>query len=117
MVNITISIPEELYEKMKRHSEVELSEVTCKALVNYLNRLEIMDGNLVPMKEAVKKLKASGVDLSKIDLEAATKYYEESIKDERKGIFKTRDRKRLKLSDKEIQEAINRARKEKPRNK
>jgi len=64
------------------------------------------------MKELAKKMKSSGIDVSKIDLEAAAKYYEESRKEEWVEIFKTIDRKGLKLSDEEIQEEITKARQE-----
>ncbi len=67
---------------------------------------------MVPIKELTKKLKASGVDVSKMDLEAATKYYEESRKEEWADIFKTMDKKQPKISPKEIQEEANSARKE-----
>ena len=67
---------------------------------------------MIPMKELAKKMKSSGIDVSKIDLEAAAKYYEESRKEEWVEIFKTIDRKGLKLSDEEIQEEITKARQE-----
>ena len=68
MAKITISIPEELYEKMERHSEVKWSEVARKAVASYIDRLEIAEGVMVPMKRLTKKLKDSGVDVSNIDL-------------------------------------------------
>jgi hypothetical protein len=77
MVNLTISISEDLCEKMKRHSEVKWSEVVRKALASYIDRLEIVEGGVMPMKKLAKKLKDSGVDTSKIDLDTAIKYYEE----------------------------------------
>ncbi len=80
MVNITISIPQKLYDKMKRHSEVKWSEVVRKAIASYVYRLEIVEGGAVPMKKLAKKLKDSGVDTSSIDLEKAIKYYEEGRK-------------------------------------
>lgn len=80
MVDITISIPQELYDKMKRHSEVKWSEVVRKAIASYVYRLEIVEGGAVPMKKLAKKLKDSGVDTSSIDLEKAIKYYEEGGK-------------------------------------
>jgi N-dimethylarginine dimethylaminohydrolase len=89
MVNITISISPELREKMKRHSEVKWSEVVRKALVNYVDRLEIVEGGVVPMKKIAEKLKDSGVDVSKIDLEKAIKYYEEGRKLEWKRLSTT----------------------------
>ena len=89
MVNITISISPELSEKMKRHSEVKWSEVVRKAIVNYVDRLEIVEGGVVPMKKIAEKLKDSGVDVSKIDLEKAIKYYEDGRKLEWKRLSTT----------------------------
>ncbi|MGD0994632.1 MAG: hypothetical protein ABR909_03795 [Candidatus Bathyarchaeia archaeon] len=89
MVDITISIPQELYDKMKRHSEVKWSEVVRKAIASYVYRLEIVEGGVVPMKRLTKKLKDSGVDTSSIDLEKAIKYYEEGRKLEWKRLSST----------------------------
>lgn len=89
MANMTISIPKELSEKMKRHSEVKWSEVVRKALSNYVERLEIVEGGAVPMKKLVKKLKDSGVDVSTVDLEKAIEYYEEGRKLEWKRLSTT----------------------------
>jgi len=47
MVKITISIPDELSKKMKRHSEVNWSEVVRKALTTYVNKLESYEGGVV----------------------------------------------------------------------
>lgn len=74
---------------MKRHSEVKWSEVVRKALANYVDRLEIIEGGVVPMKKVSKALKESGVDTSKIDLEKAIKYYEEGRKLEWKRLSTT----------------------------
>jgi len=38
--NITVRIPKELKERMKRHPEVKWSEVIRRAIEDYLNRLE-----------------------------------------------------------------------------
>ena len=89
MVNITISISDELCEKMKRHSEVKWSEVVRKALSNYVDRLEIVESGVVPMKKLAKKLKDSGVDASRIDLEKAISYYDEGKKLEWKRLSTT----------------------------
>ena len=40
MPNITLSIPPEIYEKMKKHKEVKWSEVARKAIIEYLEKLE-----------------------------------------------------------------------------
>jgi hypothetical protein len=89
MVNITIAINDELCEKMKRHSEVKWSEVVRKALTNYVDKLEIAESGVVPMKTLAKKLKSSGVDTTKISLEQAAKYYEEGRKLEWKRLSTT----------------------------
>ena len=89
MVNITISIPPELCEKMKKHSEVKWSEVVRKALANYVDRLDIVEGGVVPMKKIAKKLQESGVDISSLNLEQTIKYYEEGRKLEWKRLSTT----------------------------
>ena len=40
MPNITLSIPDEVYRKMKRYSEIKWSEVVRKAIIDYLKKLE-----------------------------------------------------------------------------
>jgi len=82
MVNLTVSIPPELYEKMKKHSEVKWSEVVRKALANYVDRLEIVEGGVISMKKLSKKLRDSGVDTSSINLKEAIEFYEEGRKQE-----------------------------------
>lgn len=43
MVNITLSIPEDLHKRMKKHSEIRWSEVVRKALAEKVSDLEYMD--------------------------------------------------------------------------
>jgi len=38
-VNFTVRVPRKLYERMKRHSEVNWSEVVRRAIEEYLERL------------------------------------------------------------------------------
>jgi len=40
MPNITLSIPEDVYRRMKKYGEVRWSEVARKAIMEYLRRLE-----------------------------------------------------------------------------
>ena len=40
MPNITLSIPDDIYKKMKKYSEIRWSEVVRKAIVDYLKKLE-----------------------------------------------------------------------------
>ena len=43
MPNMTLSIPKELHEKMKKMSEIRWSEVARRAIEQRVNDLEIMD--------------------------------------------------------------------------
>jgi post-segregation antitoxin (ccd killing protein) len=78
MVNITVSIPEELYNKMKKYSEVKWSEVVRKALAEYIGRLEIMERGVVYSDKLVETLRAANLDVSSISLEKAIEYYKKA---------------------------------------
>ena len=43
MPNVTLSIPEGLHERMKKHSEIRWSEVVRKSITEKIDDLEIMD--------------------------------------------------------------------------
>ena len=43
MPNVTLSIPEKLHEKMKKHSEIRWSEVVRKSITDKIGDLEFMD--------------------------------------------------------------------------
>ena len=43
MPNVTLSIPEALHDKMKKHSEIRWSEVVRKSISEKIDDLEIMD--------------------------------------------------------------------------
>ena len=43
MTNMTLAIPEELYELMKKHNEVKWSEVARNAIWDKATKLEMMD--------------------------------------------------------------------------
>ena len=78
MTNMTISIPSELCEKMKKHSEVKWSEVVRKSITDYINKMEIAEGGVVPSSVLVAMLKDSNLEISNITLEKATEQYEKS---------------------------------------
>ncbi len=63
MPHITLSIPEELLERMRRHPEIKWSEVARKAIRRYLLELEdevsgeeILDALPEEVKEKIEKL-------------------------------------------------------------
>ncbi len=39
MVHITLSVPQDLYDKMRRHPEIKWTEVARKAIGEYLSKL------------------------------------------------------------------------------
>ena len=78
MVNVTVSIPESLYRKMKKFSEVKWSEVVRKALADYIMRLEVMERGVVSSDELSEMLKASKLDMDSVSLDKAVEYYEKA---------------------------------------
>jgi len=76
MVNVTVSIPEDLYSKMKKYSEVKWSEVVRKALIEYIGRLEVKERRVVSSDELSEMLKKSQLDVASISLDKAIEYYE-----------------------------------------
>jgi len=92
MVNVTVSIPESLYRKMKKFSEVKWSEVVRKALADYIMRLEVMERGVMSSDELSEMLKASRLDVSSISLDKAVEYYEKARELEWKRSSTTRAR-------------------------
>lgn len=43
MPNLTLAIPEDLHEKMKKHSEIRWSEVVRKSINEKIEDLEVLD--------------------------------------------------------------------------
>ena len=43
LVNITLSVPDKLYERMKKHSEYRWSRIAAQAFEKIMDRAEIMD--------------------------------------------------------------------------
>lgn len=78
MVNVTVSIPEELHNKMKKYSEVKWSEVVRKALVEYIGRLEVSERGVLSSDELSAMLRAAELDVGSISLDKAVKYYDEA---------------------------------------
>jgi len=80
MVNVTVSIPEDLYKKMKKYSEVKWSEVVRKAVAEYILRLEVIEHGVMPSETLSAMLRKSGLDTSSVDLAEAIAYYEKGRK-------------------------------------
>ena len=78
MVNVTVSIPEDLYNRMKKYSEVKWSEVVRKALVDYIMRLKVMERGVASSDELSEMLKESKLDVDSVSLDKAVEYYEKA---------------------------------------
>ena len=61
MPNYTFTIPDDLYQEMKKHPEIKWSEIFRRALKIYLDKL-----NNVDEIKATELLSRLGIDLSKI---------------------------------------------------
>lgn len=89
MPNITLSIPDEIYKKMKKYREVRWSEVARKAIVEYLKKLE---GEFkMSTEELLEELgEEFAKDLSAISFEKAVEWYEKMRETEWRRFFTTR---------------------------
>ena len=50
MTNMTLAVPEDLHEIMRKHSETRWSEIARKALWEHARKLELMDKLLAKSK-------------------------------------------------------------------
>ena len=84
MPNITLSVPNEVYEKMKKYKEVKWSEVVRRAILEYLRKLE--EGGLVMTTRELLDMLGSEFEekLDRISLEDFEKAYEKMKEEEMK---------------------------------
>jgi hypothetical protein len=75
MGNITLSVPEEIYRRMKRRRDVKWSEVAREAIVERLEQLEGPVGFSAAPSDLARLIAESGVNLEQIPVEAAVRYY------------------------------------------
>jgi len=73
MPNLTIAVPKELFERMRRHREVKWSEVLRRAIAEYLRSLE--GAEVVDVSELRKVVSDTGISLDEISLERAIEHY------------------------------------------
>ncbi len=75
MTNITLSLPDDVYAKMKMHKEIRWSEVVRRALTDYIGKLE-EKGSEMTTRDLLEEL---GDDfrksLSELSFEKAEKEY------------------------------------------
>ena len=73
MVNITLSVPDNLHILMRKHSEIKWSEVARKAIVQRLNLLEVAE-------EIASKSQLSKKDIIVLDKKIKTDALKEFLK-------------------------------------
>lgn len=84
MKNITLSISEEIYRKMREHSEINWSEVVRKSIKAYLDLLKTESS----AKELRELLPPEVMRiLSKIDFKTAKRFSEKVVKEEWKRVY------------------------------
>jgi len=74
MTNITLSIPDDIRERMRKHPEIKWSEVVRRAILEYLDKL--MGSDTLEPGHYLKLAKKAGVDLDAIPLDWAKSHYE-----------------------------------------
>jgi len=75
MPNITLSVPEELYRKMKKRSDVKWSDVARRAILERLEALEGPVGYHATTEELREKIAKAGVKLEKIPIDEAVVHH------------------------------------------
>ncbi|NWF95035.1 MAG: hypothetical protein HXY34_02735 [Candidatus Thorarchaeota archaeon] len=75
MANITLSIPDDVRERMRKHPEIKWSEIVRSAILDYLDRL--MGSETRDSSYYAELAKRAGVPLEEISLSEAEKHYRE----------------------------------------
>jgi hypothetical protein len=75
MANITLSIPEEVYRRMKRRRDVKWSEVARQAIVARLEQTEGPVGFYASTSELAEIIAKAGVELEKVSVDEAIRHY------------------------------------------
>jgi len=90
MPNVTLSVPEEVYQKMKKRSDVRWSEVARRAIVNQLERLEGPAEFRTSSEELRNMLANAGVRLERISVARAVSHASKMGRREWKRVSSTR---------------------------
>ena len=83
-VTITVRIPRRLAEEMRRHREINWSEVVRRAIEEYLRKLDEARRIESPREllEKLQELGLSAEDLEPLSIREEKKMYEEMVKEE-----------------------------------
>ena len=73
MANLTLSIPDDMRERMRKYPEIKWSEVVRKAILEYLDKL--MGSETYDSSHYARLAKQTGVNLESIPLDEVEKHY------------------------------------------
>jgi len=90
MTNITLSVPEDIYRKMKKRSDIRWSEVARRAITEQLEKLEGPIGFNCSSRDLRRVLTDAGAELSRIGLDTAVAHYGKVRRLDWKRAFSTR---------------------------
>ena len=76
MPNLTLSVPEELYRRMKTHPYVKWTEVARRAIAEHLETVEQQTDKTFKTAQLRKMLEEKGLDIRTIPLKRATRHSE-----------------------------------------
>ena len=65
MTNMTFSIPDEIYKKMKQYPEIKWSQIARNALLKYLEKLELMNQIMTESKLTIEDVESMGDEIKK----------------------------------------------------
>ena len=82
---ITVKVPDELYEKMKAHKEINWSEVIRQAIEKKINELE----NVKSGEDLIRELERLGIRIEEVSIEPlqGERKFQEELK--RKSMTRT----------------------------
>lgn len=78
MANITLSIPDDVRERMRNYPEIKWSEVVRQAILEYLDKLTGSES--FDTSHYARFAERTGVDLSKITIADAEEHYKKMRK-------------------------------------
>lgn len=73
MANITLSLPDDVRERMRKYPEIKWSEVVRRAILEYLDKL--MGSETLDSSHYAELAKRIGVNLESISLDKAEEHY------------------------------------------
>lgn len=87
MPNITFSVSDDLYKRMKKFPEIKWTKLYRQMIEHYLEKLENL--NSIPIKELREKLKRKGISMEDLTYEQCNESYKKLRKMEWERVHST----------------------------